>query len=146
MPWSDCHSTSTHFSIACRILYNSGSYRTVDPFKLQLVPMIKISIKLILWMDDHILVSKLCLGSSSPDYKGTVFEIIEFSLFFLINYLIVRNGGLAFSIPVYATIAAINKTRIVHLLEGSEYGIISFLIQSIGVTRPIKTCSHLTNL
>ena len=90
-------------------------------------------------------IAHLGLGAGRRDGNGEVFaiaECIELRRAFLIDDLVVRDGGLALRVPVNDAVAAVNETRIIHLFKNGAHRATARFIKRERFARPVERSPH----
>src|SRR3989344_751579 len=90
-------------------------------------------------------IANFGLGAGGRNRDGEVFAVgkcVELGRTFFIYYLVIRDSGLSFGIPVYDTISSINKAVVVHFFKHHAYRKRAIFIECVGLTRPVAGRSH----
>ena len=90
-------------------------------------------------------VAELCFRTGGGDGDREVLavtECVKLGRAFLIDNLIVGDGGLTFGVPVYDPVAPVDKVRFIHPDKSGHNRFVSFLIHRIGVTAPVHRSAH----
>ena len=143
--------TRTEFDVYIIILNhrNDTVYQRNDYF-LSFQPRVLRVVRI----DTHSRITHNCFRTGGCNNRVATFritfyfvaEIIQFSMFFLVDYLFVRKGSQGFRIPVYHADTTINQSFIKQVYENFDYTFATLLIHSESSTIPVAGCAEFTEL
>ncbi len=145
---SDADSTGAERLVNGAVSDDANSKRHADKINIESLPD-KIFVTGIVGVDRDRRIADFGFRPCCGDRDGKVGGIperVQISFFFLINDFFVGNGGLSFRVPIDDSVAAIDEPRVIHALESRSYGKIAFLVQSIGLARPVNRGAHALQL
>src|SRR3989344_2713865 len=118
MAGGNSHHACAESHIDHLVLDDGGFDRPVDPFNCQFVTIFPFLISFVERMHHYILIAKFRFWPRGTYFKWSIFKSIELIFLFFVDDLIVGDNCLAFWVPIYNPMPAIDEPIIVHLLEG----------------------------
>ena len=143
--------TRTEFDVYIIILNhrNDTVYQRNDHF-LSFQPFVLRVVRI----DTHSRITHNCFRTGCCNNRVATFritfyfiaEVIQFSVFFLIDYFFVRKGSQGFRVPVYHANAPVDQSFIEQIDKYLDYTFATFLIHSESSTIPVAGCAEFTEL
>ncbi len=146
VPRGDSHDARAHLRVGCFVFNNGGGNRTVDPLNINLLAMFVLGVALVVGVHHHVLVAKLSLRAHRANRERAVLKIVEGTVLFFVDDLVVRHRCLHGWVPVHAAGTAVNKSVIVHTNKGLHDRVVAGFIKRKGIAAPIETRAHFLGL